>query len=144
MTPTDKEKVKTDIADLVKRLEQVIKSGKEATFSEADVSSKFILPFLDALGWDTKDIDQVKEQRRTLSGPVDYTLSVNRKPRLLLELKKFDEQLDGYREVHGRKETFPEQATRYAWHLKVEWVVLTNFKEIIEQATITSSPSLKI
>jgi len=130
MTPTDKEKARTDIADLVNRLEQVIESGKEATFSEADVSSKFILPFLDALGWDTKDIDQVKEQRRTLSGPVDYTLSVNRKPRLLLELKKFDEQLDGCREVHGRKETFPEQATRYAWHLKVEWVVLTNFKEI--------------
>lgn len=130
MIPTDKEKTKTDIADLVNRLEQIIQGGKEATFSESDVSSKFILPFLDALGWDTKDIDQVKEQRRTLSGPVDYTLSVNRKPRLLLELKKFDEQLDGYREVHGRKETFPEQATRYAWHLKVEWVVLTNFKEI--------------
>jgi len=130
MIPTDKQKAKSDLTDLVNRLEQIIESGKEATFSEADVSSKFILPFLDALGWDTKDIDQVKEQRRTLSGPVDYTLSVNRKPRLLLELKKFDEHLDGYREVHGRKETFPDQAIRYAWHLKVEWVVLTNFKEI--------------
>jgi type I restriction-modification system DNA methylase subunit len=127
---TDMQKAKADLANLVNRFEQIIKSGKEATFSEADVSSKFILPFLDALGWDTKDIDQVKEQRRTLSGPVDYTLSVNRKPRLLLELKKFDEQLDGYREVRGRKETFPEQAARYAWHLKVEWVVLTNFKEV--------------
>jgi len=130
MISKDKENAKKDIADLVNRLEQVIESGKEATFSEADVSSKFILPFLDALGWDTKNIDQVKEQRRTLSGPVDYTLFVDRKPRLLLEVKKFVEQLDGYREVHGRRERFPEQATRYAWHMKVEWVVLTNFKEI--------------
>jgi type I restriction-modification system DNA methylase subunit len=47
-----------------------------------------------------------------------------------LELKKFSEQLDGYREVNGQRETFPEQAIRYAWHLKVEWVILTNFKEV--------------
>lgn len=105
--------------------------GKEAEYSEADVGSKFILPLIgDVLGWHVDDIDEVKEQRRTLSGPVDYALMIDRRPRLLLELKKFTESLDGYREVRGRKETFPEQATRYAWQLKVEWVVLTNFKEI--------------
>lgn len=130
MATEDKAKAWADLADLAKQLEDIIKNGKEAAFSEADVSSKFILPFLRALGWDISNIDQVKEQRRTLSGPVDYSLSINRKPKLLLELKKFDEQLDGYREVHGNRETFAEQATRYAWHLKVEWVVLTNFKEL--------------
>lgn len=130
MSGADKETANKDLVDIVNRFEQVLKSGKEADFSEADVSSKFILPLLDALGWKTKDIDQVKEQKRTLSGPVDYTLAIDRKPRLLLELKKFAEELDGYRVIRGRKETFPEQATRYAWHLKVEWVVLTNFKEL--------------
>jgi hypothetical protein len=130
MSISEKEKAKKDLTDIVNRFEQVLKSGKEATFSEADVSSKFILPLLDAFGWKTQDIDQVKEQKRTLSGPVDYTLSTDRKPRLLLELKRFTEELDGYRVVRGRKETFPEQAMRYAWHLKVEWVVLTNFKEL--------------
>jgi len=130
MSAVDKENVKAKLAELVNRFEQIIKSEKEAAFSEADVSSKFILPLLDTLGWDTKNIDEVKEQRRTLSGSVDYTLAINRKPRLLLELKRFTEDLDGYRDVRGHKETFPEQATRYAWHLKVEWVILTNFKEI--------------
>jgi len=130
MSTVDKENAKKSFGDLVNRFEKIFRSGREAAFSEADVSSKFILPLLDALGWDTKNIDEVKEQRRTLSGPVDYTLAINRKPRLLLELKKFTEELDGHRDVRGRRETFPEQATRYAWHLKVEWVILTNFKEI--------------
>lgn len=130
MALTEKENAKIKLYDLTQRLAAVIQAGKEAVFSETDVSSKFILPFLSALGWDITDIDQVKEQKRTLSGPVDYSLALKRKPRLLLELKRFDEQLDGYREIHGRRETFPEQACRYAWHLKVEWVVLTNFKEV--------------
>lgn len=130
MATDDKAKAQADLVDLAQKLQNVIRDRKESDFSEADVSSKFILPFLKALGWEISNIDEVKEQRRTLSGPVDYSLSINRKPRILLELKKFDEELDGYREVHGHRETFAEQATRYAWHLKVEWVILTNFKEL--------------
>lgn len=126
----DKETAKRKLKELVGRFSQIQSSGIEGTFSEADVSSKFILPLLDILGWNISNINEVKEQRRTLSGPADYTLAINKKLRLVVELKKFTELLDGHRIVRGRKETFPEQATRYAWHLKVEWVVLTNFKEI--------------
>ena len=126
----DKANVEKKLVELVIRFEQVCSSGKEESFSEADVSSKFILPLLEILGWNINDVDEVKEQRRTLSGPADYTLAIDRKPRLVVELKKFTEDLDGYRKARGRRETFPEQATRYAWHLKVEWVVLTNFKEV--------------
>ena len=130
MLTVDKENAKKKLTGLVDRFEQVRRSGKEGTFSEADVSSKFILPLLEILGWNINDINEVKEQRRTLSGPVDYTLALNRKLCLVVELKKFTEDLDGYRTVRRRRETFPEQATRYAWHLKVEWVLLTNFKEV--------------
>lgn len=130
MSDVDKEDAREKLVGLVSRFEQVRNSGKEEAFSEADVSSKFILPLLDTLGWAINDIDEVREQRTTLSGPADYSLAIDKKPRLILELKKFTEDLDGYRKVRGHKETFPEQATRYAWHLKVEWVVLTNFKEI--------------
>lgn len=126
----DKEKAKEKLRELVSRFDQIRSNRKEGTFSEADVSSKFILPLLDILGWRINNINEVKEQRRTLSGPADYALAINRKLRLVVELKKFTEHLDGHRMVRGRMETFPEQATRYAWHLKVEWVVLTNFKEI--------------
>ncbi len=130
MASVDKQDAIEKLRELVGEYEKVRDNGKLGQFSEADVGSKYILPLLEILGWDTRNIDEVKEQRITLSGPVDYSLAINRKPRLVVELKKFAEDLDGYREVHGRRETFPEQATRYAWHLKLEWVVLTNFKEI--------------
>jgi len=127
---SEKEMGKEKLKTLVANFDEILRSGKEKNFSEADVSSKFILPFLDMLGWDISSIDEVREQRRTLSGPADYILIVNGKPKLVLELKKFTENLDGYRVIRGRKETFPEQAMRYAWHLKVEWVILTNFREV--------------
>jgi hypothetical protein len=103
---------------------------QEKDFSEADVGSKFILRMLEALGWDINNIDEVKEQKRTVSGPVDYSLNINKRPTLLLELKSFNESLDGKRVVRGKEETYPEQAIRYAWNLRVDWVILTNFKEI--------------
>jgi len=106
-----------------------VRDGKVHIFTEADVGSKFILPFLEALGWDVKNIDEVREQRRTLTGPVDYSLNVNKLPKLVVEIKRFDENLDGARIIRGREESYPEQAIRYAWHLKVDWVVLSNFKE---------------
>ncbi len=93
------------------------------------MGSKFILPFLEALGWDVKNIDEVREQRRTLTGPVDYSLNVNKLPKLVVEIKRFDESLDATRIIRGKEESYSEQANRYAWHLKVDWVVLSNFAE---------------
>lgn len=117
------------VQKLVDGLNELIKEGKVEEFTEADVGSKFILPFLEALGWNIRDIDEVKEQKRTLVGPVDYSLNVNKKPKVVVEIKKFSESLDHKRVVRGREESYPEQAIRYAWHLKVDWVVLSNFAE---------------
>lgn len=107
MASVDKQDAIEKLRELVGEYEKVRDNGKLGQFSEADVGSKYILPLLEILGWDTRNIDEVKEQRSTLSGPVDYSLAINRKPRLVVELKKFAEDLDSYREVHGRRETFP-------------------------------------
>jgi len=117
------------IRGLVERYNQLVKDGKTQKFSEPDVGSKFILPFMEALGWDIKNIDEVREQRRTLTGPADYSLNINGQPKLVVEIKRFDENLDTVRTVRGREESYAEQAIRYAWHLKVDWVVLSNFVE---------------
>jgi len=117
------------IRDLVERYNQLVREGKIQKFSEADVGSKFILPFIEALGWDIKNIDEVKEQRRTLTGPADYSLNVEGAPKLVVEIKRFDESLDTVRTIRGREESYAEQAIRYAWHMKVDWVVLSNFTE---------------
>lgn len=122
---TAREKVR----ELVERYNQLVKEGKTQKFSEADVGSKFILPFIGALGWDIQNIDEVKEQRRTLTGPADYSLNVNGVPKLVVEIKRFDESLDTVRMIRGREESYAEQAIRYAWHMKVDWVVLSNFSE---------------
>lgn len=123
------ETAREKIRDLVERYNQVLREGKIRSFSEPDVGSKFILPFIDALGWDIKNIDEVKEQKRTLTGPADYTLNVKGTPKLVVEIKRFDDSLDTVRTIRGREESYAEQAIRYAWHMKVDWVVLSNFAE---------------
>jgi len=118
------------ISRLAERFVDLVQKGKLGEFSEADVGSKFILPLFQALGWDTSNIDEVAEQRRTLTGPADYSLKIHKTPKLVVEIKKFTEDLDSKRVVRGKEESYPYQATRYAWHLKVDWCVLTNFREL--------------
>ena len=67
-----KERAKRQIEKLCEEYQNILSEGKTPEFSESDVGSKFILPLLEALGWNTKKIDEVKEQQRTLTGPVDY------------------------------------------------------------------------
>jgi type I restriction-modification system DNA methylase subunit len=117
------------IRDLVERYDEAVRDGKIPKFTEADVGSKFILPFLEALGWDVKNIDEVREQRRTLTGPADYSLNVNGQPKIVVEIKKFGESLDTVRAIRGKEESYSEQAIRYAWHMKADWVILSNFAE---------------
>ncbi|WP_309492726.1 hypothetical protein [Candidatus Hecatella orcuttiae] len=126
-----KEQAEEKIRELVERYDSIIREGKKSSFSEQDVNRVFIIPFIRALGWDTDNIDEVKEQRRTLTGPADYSLNVEKRPKIVLELKKFVEDLDTRRVIKGgREESYPEQAMRYACYLKTDWVVLTNFEEI--------------
>jgi len=123
-----KETALEKVRELVEGYNSLVRDGKTQKFSEADVGSKFILPFLEVLGWNIRNIDEVREQRRTLTGPADYSLNVAGIPKLVVEIKKF-ESLDTTRMVRGREESYSEQAIRYAWHLKVDWVVLSNFVE---------------
>ena len=126
----EKEEYRNRISELVATYNNAVVGGKLSLFSEADVGSKFILPFLQALGWNVKNIDEVKEQKRTLTGPADYSLNVRGTPKIIVEIKKFTEDLDSTRVVRGREESFSYQATCHAWHLKVNWCVLSNFREI--------------
>jgi len=118
------------VRQLVESYDYVVRLGKKAEYSEADVGSKFILPFLSALGWDITKIEDVKEQRRTLTGVADYSLlNVGGTSKIFLELKKFEEDLDSSRRVGGKVKSFPQMAIDYAWQSRADWAVLTNFEE---------------
>ena len=120
---------------------QSLPPEKKKTFTEADVGTKFVLPLLEKLGWDIHNIDEVREQHRTLTGPSDYDLLINKRNKIVVEIKSFSESLDGFYSHKGKTETFPEQAIRYAWHLKLDWAVLTNFQEVRLYYTRVKNPS---
>jgi hypothetical protein len=126
-----KDQARERIRQLIESYDAVVRLGKRAEFSEADVGSKFILPLLGVLGWDVTKIEDVKEQRRTLTGVADYSLfNVGGTAKIFLELKKFEEDLDGSRRVGGKVKSFPQMAIDYAWQSRADWAVLTNFEEI--------------
>jgi type I restriction-modification system DNA methylase subunit len=85
--------------------------------------------------------DEVVPEQTTLVGRADFGLRVlNELPDLYVECKKFSESLDGYRIERGRKVTYPEKAVQYAWSMKADWAVLTNFKELRLYWTRAKSP----
>jgi len=125
-----KEEAKAKVQKLIEEFEGIVRRGETSIYNEADVGSKFILPLLDTLDWNIRKIEDVKEQRRTLTGVADYSLmNVAGGSKIFLELKKFDENLDGQRRFGGRVKTYPQIVIDYAWQSKSDWAVLTNFKE---------------
>ena len=76
------------IADLVADF-QSLPPEKKKTFTEADVGTKFVLPLLEKLGWDIHNIDEVREQHRTLTGLSDYELLINKRNKIIVEIKSF-------------------------------------------------------
>lgn len=119
-----------EIQKLIESYKVIIRDGKKAKYSEADVGSKFILPLLKALGWDITKLEDVKEQRRTLTGVADYSLlNVGKTSKIFLELKKFQENLDGSRRIGGKIKSYAQIAIDYAWQSRSDWAVLTNFEE---------------
>lgn len=99
---------------------------------EESVKIRFIVPLLRAFGWDVEGLDQVQPEQRTLTGRVDFALrtSPDQAPIVFYELKAMGENLDGYRAMLGKRVTYPEQAINYAWQMRVDFVVLTNYKEL--------------
>jgi len=84
---------------------------------EENVKIKIVIPLLKLLGYAIEEMDF---EHHVQNKKVDIALLLDGKPRLLVETKDLDEQLDNH----------IEQALDYALHKGVEWVVLTNGLEI--------------
>ena len=113
MTTKDKAKEK------LKQLIQDFKEGEKYwdTKPEADIKHQFIEPlFEEVLGWDRKD---VLMEARVLRDRADYILKNGNQETLVIEAKKSG---IGLLDEEGR------QAVSYAYHRKIKFAVLTNFK----------------
>ncbi|MBU0976802.1 MAG: N-6 DNA methylase, partial [Nanoarchaeota archaeon] len=86
--------------------------------SEENIKTHYIEPLLEALGWTRWDM---QKEERVLRGRADYILKIGNEEVLVVEAKKTGVSLT---EEEGR------QAVSYAYHRKIKFAVLTNFKEI--------------
>ncbi len=108
---------KEQAKEKLKRL--IIDFPEHENHNEENLKFNYIEPLLmDILGWDRVDI--IKEQR-VLKGRADYILKIGNEEVLVIETKRPNVSLN---EEEGR------QAVSYAYHRKIKFAVLTNFKEI--------------
>lgn len=100
-----------------------VEQYKNSKLNEEQTRYTLIDPVIRALGWDTEDIDEVRSQFRFQSNdnPVDYALIIAGKPRLFLEAKALNGNLDDRKWSH--------QIMGYASVAGVEWMVLTDGNE---------------
>lgn len=109
----DKEKAREKLKKLVSSI------PAHADYNEENLKFQYLDPLLiEVLGWDRKDI--VKEQQ-ILKGRADYVLKIGNEEVMVIEAKRPSASLGG---DAGR------QAVSYAYHRKIKFAVLTNFKEI--------------
>lgn len=136
-----KERARKTLSSLIDKYKEVSKRG-EKNLLEEDVKIKFINPLLIGLGWDVEGLDEAKFEQRTPKGHIDFALRTDRTspPEILYEIKAFRENLDGYRIAAGKKQAYPKKAIDDAWSMKVDFCVLTNFKELRLYYTKVKNP----
>jgi len=106
---------------LRKRIQQ-IRERKEI-IGEENTKATLIDPLLEALGWNLREIDEVRREyrRKPQDNPVDYALFLNRTECLFIEAKSLEKDLNDHRWV--------TQNLSYATAAGVQWCVLTNGDE---------------
>lgn len=96
---------------------------RRVRLTESDTIRVLILPVLEALGWDTGDVEEVRSEYRhnASDNPVDYALFLQSVPVLFVEAKALDVTLDDRKPL--------VQTLNYANAAGVDWCVLTNGAE---------------
>jgi predicted type IV restriction endonuclease len=102
---------------------------KAAGKCEKNVKVKIVIPLLQLLGYSVeKDMDF---EHHVANKRADIALLLDYKPKLFVESKDLDEDLDNH--IH--------QALNYAFEKGVEWVILTNGIEIrVYKSFIPNTP----
>jgi len=137
----NKEQGMNQVEQLVQEYRNFAASHDEGEINEERVKIAFIVPLLEALGWNMRT-DEVLPEQRTLTGEADFGLRVyGATPQVYVECKPFRESLDGHRVERGRQVTYAEKAIQYAWSMKANWAILTNFKKLRLYYTLVRKPS---
>ena len=110
------------ISRLIERFSQEEASGSLRDYNEAETKTGFIEPLLQALGWNTRDRNEVGLEETVSGGRVDYSLKINGSPKVYIEAKPPRVKLTA--------EEVVTQAITYGYNKRtVNWVLLTDFEE---------------
>jgi predicted type IV restriction endonuclease len=121
VSATEPDAVVATLRQIAERIPRLRAQGSRV--SEQDTKRILITPAIAALGWDTLDIEEVRNEYRhnTADNPVDYALFLNRSPVLFVEAKPLGHDLNDRKWV--------VQTINYANAAGVDWCVLTNGSE---------------
>src|SRR3989338_9727439 len=115
----ERELAKNKLKELVEQFQSASKNRDYVNEQNEEwVKWNYIEPLLEILGWKRGDIEK---EYRVLKGRADYILKIGNDEVLVIEAKKVGATLT---EDEGR------QGVSYAYHRKVKFAVVTNFKEI--------------
>lgn len=126
---------KTEIGQLIEKFEREKTAGRIYDYNESETKAGFIEPLLQALGWDTRDRNEVGFETKVSGGRVDYSLKLQGAPRIYVEAKPLKADL--------AKPDIVTQAITYGYNTKaVKWVLLTDFQEL-RLFDVTLKPTLR-
>jgi predicted type IV restriction endonuclease len=113
----------TRLHSAIREVVEKIRRFQDRGLGEENTKASLIEPVLEALGWDIRDPDEVHREfkPKTQDRPVDYCLTLLRKPRLLVEAKGLGEALTDRKWIG--------QILGYAAVAGVEWCILTDGNE---------------
>lgn len=119
MTEVQQAQLKRVIEALIAK----IKRYHGRSIGEQNTKASLIEPLLEALDWDTRDLDEVHREYKSKRSdkPVDFALQLHSKARLFVEAKGLGEDLADRRWV--------SQVVSYAAVAGVTWCVVTNGDE---------------
>jgi predicted type IV restriction endonuclease len=82
MTGEQKVRLRETVTEMIDK----IRRFQDRSLGEQNTKASLVEPVLEALGWDIRDPDEVHREFKAVSQdkPVDYCLTLLRKPRLLV------------------------------------------------------------
>ena len=105
---------------MAEKLKEVIQNIRDSnnigSANEMGIRQAAVLPLLDALGWDIRDLDEVIPEYIVGQNRVDYFIAVKGEGKVFIEVKAAREDLDPHR----------EQLLKYAFQSGIPLAVLTN------------------
>lgn len=104
---------------LERAITEVLARSERGAMNESNTKVLLVEPILEALGWDTKDLDCVTREHQVFDGTfLDYALIADAKPALFVEAKAWGGRINDPK--------WTAQAINYANNAGVVWCALTD------------------